>query len=239
MAFRRRNMRKKRAFRRGRSFRRRRFFGRKRRSAIRRGNIFFVKFRKHENISISDANPTLMLTRAWALDDFSTGGEIAHAAGLYEQFKIARVKVEWFPYQASGNYGNVMFNQNVDQFYRANWKDQVVFSAIDHVDDAAPSAVADLLQYNSMQKHMASRYWKRYFKPRATAYYQNDAGTPISTPGGPIAPWCSTLAAGQSIKWRGLKIASDSFKNYDAGTLPDLEIAKVVTTLYVAFKRRR
>lgn len=133
---------------------------------------------------------------------------------LFDMYKITGVKVTYMPRANSAEAGT---NQGLVKF----------FSVIDYDDTTAPTAINDLLQYESLKVSNSSRDHTRFLKPKiARAIYQSG----VSTAYGASTGWIDCDNA--SVPHYGLKYALQQLPSGNQSF--DVKI-----TYYLAFKNVR
>lgn len=209
----------------------------------RRLGHLFLKVRSVRNIQVSDASPVHSETTTWSLDDFTAGGEIGQAAGLFQEYKINAARVQFFPTRNTSGLEGASFVQTlptVGSIYQSSWKAGQVYFAVDYDGGTPWSAAADGLQYGNLKLTTSIQRFDRLIRPKFKSVIMNDAGSPANVAAGFRNGWLSTDTVGQTVRYAGFKMLIDELKDVtDPGTLNDLVVGRIVTTLYVAFRRRR
>lgn len=236
MAFRRKSFRRRRAPVRRLRFRRKRFV-RRRRFTRRRGDSLLLKVRSIRDIVLTDAVPNYSEVTGWSLNDFTAGSEITAAQGLFMEFKINMVVVRFIPKNNVADANAVCFNQSTGLTFQANWQAGQVYTVIDYDSSSAMTAEADALQYTSMRVTPTWRPWTRIIRPKLKLVGLSDSSTTNSvflTNG-----WLPCSAVGEATLYRGFKMMFQDCKGSDPGTLPDFRVGRILTTMYVAFRKRK
>lgn len=136
---------------------------------------------------------------------------------LYDQYKITGIKVQWLP---RGNSSDVLAQGNISRF----------FSVIDRDDDATPTSIDQLTQYESCKMTPSTRVHSRYFRPSIRTEIPTSIGGTGYSVSGP--KWIDVTNT--NIKHYGIKLAAQGSV---AGTGSITYDAQV--TMYLAFKNVR
>lgn len=203
----------------------------------RRYNELDLKVRSIRDIVLTDAVPTHSEVTGWSLDDFTAGGEVTAASGLYTEFKITKAIVRFIPKNNTADANAVCFNQSDGLTYQANWRAGQIMTAVDTDSISAWTAESEALQYNNLKVTPTWQPWTRTFSPKLKLVALSDTGSSnyaMMTNG-----WLPTSNSGLATLYRGYKMMIIDCKGSDPGTLPDFTIGRILTTLHVTFRKRR
>lgn len=136
---------------------------------------------------------------------------------LYDQYKITGIKIAWLP---RGNSSDVQTQGAISRF----------FSVIDRDDDATPSGIDQLTQYESCKMTSSTQIHSRYFRPSIRTEVPTAIGGTGYTISGP--KWIDVTNT--NVKHYGLKIAAQGPLTGTGSIYYDAQL-----TMYVAFKNVR
>lgn len=199
-----------------------------------------LKVRSIRQIILTDATPNYSEALSWSLDDFSAGGEVLQAAGLYQQYKINMITVRWIPSQTVANVNDRLWSNTVGtspgSIFEAGWQNGTISTVLDYESTTAAS-VSDALQYSSLRLTPLVQPWIRVIRPKYKTVVLSDASTNIAS--NLNNGWLATDTAGLGVAYRGMKMVFSDCKGADPGTLPNFTAGTVLTTVYVVFRKRR
>lgn len=141
--------------------------------------------------------------------------DVTDFTALYDQYKISKIEVKWLP---RGNSSDVGSSGNISRF----------FSVIDRDDDAVPSSIDQLTQYESLKVTPTTATHARSFKPSMRLETATGLGTTANTIVGP--KWIDVTNT--NVKHYGVKIGIQG---------PPLAQIKydAMVTFHLAMKNRR
>lgn len=143
--------------------------------------------------------------------------DVTDFTALYDQYKILALKVQWLP---RGNSSDVANQGSISR----------MFSVIDRDDDATPSSIDQLCQYESLKVTPTTQVHKRYFKPSI----RREIATGLGTTGSEVANPQWIDVTNTNVKHYGLKLA------IQGPTPVGLSITyDAMVTFYMAFKNVR
>lgn len=143
--------------------------------------------------------------------------DVTDFTALYDQYKILGVKVQWLP---RGNSSELATAGNISRF----------FSVIDRDDDATPSSIDQLCQYESLKVTNSTSLHKRYFKPSVRREIATGLGTTASEVA--MSPWIDVTNT--NVKHYGCKIAVQGPNAVGTQIFYD-----AMVTMYLAFRNVR
>lgn len=236
MAYRRKQYRRRRAPVRRLRYRRKRYVRRRRTTRMRRDSLL-LKVRSVRQITLTDAIPNYSESTGWSLNDFTAGSEVTAAQGLFQEFKINMVTIRYIPKNNTADANSVCFNQDTGLTYQANWRAGRICTVVDYDTSSALSTEADALQYGSLKVSPTWKPWTRVIRPKLKLLGLSDSSSnnAVFLTNG----WLPCSAVGEATLYRGFKLMVLDCKGSDPGTLPDFNLGTILTTMYVAFRKRK
>lgn len=239
MAYRRKQYRRRRAPVRRLRYRRKRYV-RRRRFARANGHSLLLKVRSMRDIILTDAKPDYAEVTGWALDDFSAGSEVTAAAGLFQEYRINMVVVRYIPTNNVSDVNGTFFSGTATgtTLFQTGWVNGNCYTALDFDSTTLPASEAEMLQYGSMRVTPTTRGWTRIIRPRfKTSTLGDGSATPVSV--NLRNGWLTTSTEGLTATYRGFKMFFSDCKGYDPGNLADYQVGRILTTVYVSFRKRK
>lgn len=193
----------------------------KRRYRVARGRIAGrqpVQYFKRSKFTVGSLTVPVATTNlqgvAFTLADLPDYGDFT---ALYDQYKILGIKVKWLP---RGNSSDIQAQNSISRF----------FSVIDRDDDATPTSIDQLTQYESCKMTPTTGVHSRYFKPSIRREIPNAIGGTAHEVTGP--QWIDVTNA--NVKHYGIKLAVQGPLSGTGSIYFDAQV-----TMYLAFKNVR
>lgn len=138
---------------------------------------------------------------------------VATFAALYDEYRIAAVKVRFVSLSSQTVPGNVC---------------GVMYHALDY-DDAAVPTIGSITSLQTCKATPSNRSFVRYFKPKVQTATFVGAGSAVT--GSPHRGWINFTSTGQTVLHYGLKV----FMDYPSLTTNSQDYS-IIVTYYLAFR---